>query len=174
MVAWPDWRKSMPRGFRPSPWRASVWACVAGALALVGCLERHELRPVLEAREVGEDFVFESAEARDAHPNRYSYEVEDAAFGPLPRIVLEPRIRLAITNNLEQLTEKTDLDGTVNNASGAFGPYVLGEMPTNPKTAVNTVTASTDGATTTGAAGNGLSAFSPCAQFPFKLCLCMT
>ena len=91
----------MPRGSRPRPWRASVRACVAGALVLAGCLKRHELRPALEAREVGEDFVFESAEARDAHPNRYSYEVEDAAFGPLPRIVLEPRIRLEITDNLD-------------------------------------------------------------------------
>lgn len=56
----------------------------------------------------------------------------------------------AITaNSLPQLTGKTKEDGTVD-ATGAFGPYILGELPLNPYTGKNTVSASTDGATTTG------------------------
>ena len=55
-----------------------------------------------------------------------------------------------ITNNaLPQLTSKTNADGTVN-ANGTYGPYILGEIPVNPFTNSNKVTASTDGATKTG------------------------
>ncbi len=43
---------------------------------------------------------------------------------------------------LEQMYSKTDADGTVNNASGAFGPYVAnGRMPDNPLNDSSYVTA---------------------------------
>jgi hypothetical protein len=64
-----------------------------------GCLPAYELRPVLREREVGSDFVFESAEERDARPSRYFYEVSERSFGRLPRIVLEPRLRIEMTDN---------------------------------------------------------------------------
>ena len=50
------------------------------------------------------------------------------------------------------LTGKTDVDGTAN-ASGAFGPYILGELPNNPLNNDNSVkvvasdTLSADGTT---------------------------
>lgn len=47
----------------------------------------------------------------------------------------------AITNNLEQLTTKTDLNGTVNAETGVYGPYILDELPNNPFTNLNTVAA---------------------------------
>ena len=51
---------------------------------------------------------------------------------------------------LTKLTVKTDLDGTVN-AAGAYGPYIVGgQVPDNPNTKSNTVTASTDGVLKTG------------------------
>src|SRR2546426_1981662 len=43
------------------------------------------------------------------------------------------------TTFTNQLINKTDLDGTVNAASGAFGPYVLGQLPANPYTNIRTV-----------------------------------
>jgi len=52
-------------------------------------------------------------------------------------------------STLPQLTGKSKEDGTLD-ASGAFGPYILGELPSNPYTGSNSVSASTDGATTTG------------------------
>jgi hypothetical protein len=69
--------------------------------AAAGCLAPHELRPLLAEREVGEDFIFESAEARELKPNRYIYTVEAHRFGPLPRIWLEPRVRFEIDDNRE-------------------------------------------------------------------------
>ena len=32
----------------------------------------------------------------------------------------------------EKLTHKTDIDGATNDASGLFGPYVVGQLPPNP------------------------------------------
>jgi type II secretion system protein G len=32
----------------------------------------------------------------------------------------------------EKLTHRTDIDGTTNDASGLFGPYVVGQLPPNP------------------------------------------
>ncbi len=52
--------------------------------------------------------------------------------------------------SLPQLTSKTDVDGTINNNSGEYGPYILEELPTNPFTNSNTVSASTDGSEKTG------------------------
>jgi hypothetical protein len=59
----------------------------------------YELRPLLEARETGGDLAYESAEERDAHPNRYFYDVPGSVFGPFPRILLEPRLRLEMGEN---------------------------------------------------------------------------
>jgi hypothetical protein len=73
--------------------------------AIGGCMAPYELRPLLEAREIGQDLVYESAEERDAHPNRYFYDVAGIDFGPLPRILFEPRLRLEISDN-------RDLDDT--------------------------------------------------------------
>lgn len=67
------------------------------ALAVCGCMEPYELRPLLEERETGEDLVYESAEERDAHPNRFFYDVPGSEFGPFPRILLEPRLRVEIS-----------------------------------------------------------------------------
>lgn len=51
---------------------------------------------------------------------------------------------------LTKLTIKTDLDGTVN-AAGAYGPYIVGgQMPDNPNTKSNAVTASVDGSVPAG------------------------
>ncbi len=33
---------------------------------------------------------------------------------------------------IDHLTKRTDLDNTVNEAAGKFGPYVLGQIPANP------------------------------------------
>ena len=59
----------------------------------------YELRPLLEARETGGDLAYESAEERDAHPSRYFYDVPGSVFGPFPRILLEPRLRLEMGEN---------------------------------------------------------------------------
>ncbi|MBX3413786.1 MAG: prepilin-type N-terminal cleavage/methylation domain-containing protein [Pirellulales bacterium] len=45
--------------------------------------------------------------------------------------------------NLSQLTGKTNADGTAN-ASGAFGPYLIGGVPFNPYNNSNTVTTTTN------------------------------
>ena len=51
---------------------------------------------------------------------------------------------------LTKLTVKTDLDGTLN-AAGAYGPYIVGgQVPDNPNTKSNAVTASVDGSTPAG------------------------
>lgn len=55
-----------------------------------------------------------------------------------------------VNGDLPQLTAKTDVDGTLNAASGEYGPYILEELPRNPFTGQNTVTASTTGAESTG------------------------
>jgi hypothetical protein len=62
----------------------------------------YELRPMFEDLEVpeGSDFTYESAEYRDDHPNRYFYEVEEDAFGRLPRIYIEFRGRAEMDDNL--------------------------------------------------------------------------
>ncbi len=78
--------------------------------AATGCLPLYELRPILVERETGTDFVFASPEARAEHPNRFSYEVKAASFGPLPRIVLEPRLRLEISDNLDLDAAVADTD----------------------------------------------------------------
>ncbi len=39
-----------------------------------------------------------------------------------------------------QLTQRTDLNGTVDAAAGAFGPYILGQLPANPFNNLRTVT----------------------------------
>jgi hypothetical protein len=73
-----------------------------------GCLPTYELRPILREREVGTDFVFDSAEDRDAHPSRYFYEVDERSFGRLPRIMLEPRLRVDMTDNLDLNSSTAD------------------------------------------------------------------
>ena len=102
------------RGTSPSgaPWRGPAGALAAAALAALaaGCLPAYELRPILREREVGSDFVFESAEERDVRPSRYFYEVSERSFGRLPRIVLEPRLRIEMTDNrdLDSVTIDTE------------------------------------------------------------------
>jgi prepilin-type N-terminal cleavage/methylation domain-containing protein len=39
-----------------------------------------------------------------------------------------------------QLTQRTDLNGTVDPAAGPFGPYVLGQLPANPYNNLRTIT----------------------------------
>jgi len=72
-------------------------------MLLQACVPAYELRPTLEALEVPKDadFIYESAEERERHPNRYFYEVPAASFGPLPRIVLEPRVRTELDENAD-------------------------------------------------------------------------
>jgi len=53
-------------------------------------------------------------------------------------------------NGLPELVSKTDVDGTINNTSGEYGPYILEELPRNPFTNSNTVSASTTGNEATG------------------------
>ncbi len=80
-----------------------IWLCS-------GCLPTYELRPILREREVGSDFVFESAEERDAHPSRYFYEVSERYFGKLPRIALETRLRVDMMDNLDLSAATTDTE----------------------------------------------------------------
>lgn len=63
----------------------------------------YELRPKLEARETPKDadFVYESAEERLTHPNRFFYDVPALSFGPLPRIMLESRLRTELDDNID-------------------------------------------------------------------------
>jgi prepilin-type N-terminal cleavage/methylation domain-containing protein len=67
--------------------------------------------------------------------------------GQYPDLVAKP----------QQLTSKTDADGTVNPTGGAFGPYILDQLPMNPfnnKNMVGTTTAtSASPPTPTGANG---------------------
>ncbi len=44
---------------------------------------------------------------------------------------------------LENLTKKTDVDGTVNESTGKYGPYIS-ELPANPWTGQNGVTEAAD------------------------------
>jgi len=79
--------------------RRTALACLAAyvaasVLTVAGCLRPHEIRPEIEAREVGQNYVFESEEARNLHPNRYFYATDTRLFGPFPRFWIEPRIRL--------------------------------------------------------------------------------
>lgn len=41
----------------------------------------------------------------------------------------------------DQMTKKTDADGTVNETSGKYGPYIQGTVPSNPYNSLNTITA---------------------------------
>lgn len=81
--------------------RSRAFHATAFAVTLAGCMPVHEIRPILREREVGSDFVFESAEERACHPGRYFYEVSERSFGRLPRIVLQPRLRLETSDNLD-------------------------------------------------------------------------
>jgi len=83
---------------------------VALAWVLGGCMPTHELRPILREREVGSDFVFASAEERNTHPSRYFYEVSERSFGKLPRIMLEPRLRVEMTDNLDLNNATSDTE----------------------------------------------------------------
>jgi hypothetical protein len=56
------------------------------------------------------------------------------------------------TNFVAQLTGKTDITGTVNATSGAFGPY-LNSLPANPFNTFSTVTAATTDSTPDGLTG---------------------
>lgn len=57
-------------------------------------------------------------------------------------------------NVVDQLTKKTDVDGAVNATSGAYGPYIQGQLPTNALNGLNTISvisaAPTTGDGTTG------------------------
>ena len=58
------------------------------------------------------------------------------------------------------MTKKTDIDGTVNIASGKYGPYVQAPIPQNPynnSNAIITYTASPTGTPPTGSADGGVS-----------------
>jgi general secretion pathway protein G len=60
----------------------------------------------------------------------------------------------------DQLTKKTNLDGSVNTASGLYGPYITGPVPQNPynnSNAVASYTASPTGTPPTGSADSGAS-----------------
>ena len=58
-----------------------------------------------------------------------------------------------------QLTSQTDKDGTVNAASGAYGPYLLEGFPVNPITnSAQVVVATSDAATALAGAGWGYDA----------------
>ena len=46
----------------------------------------------------------------------------------------------------EQMTKKTDADGTVNETSGKYGPYIQGSIPANPYNSLSTVTTGTGAA----------------------------
>ena len=52
-----------------------------------------------------------------------------------------------------QLLSRTNVDGTVNSASGAYGPYLIGQLPPNPFNNLRTVTVSTTNATADGTTG---------------------
>lgn len=45
---------------------------------------------------------------------------------------------------IEQMTKKTDADGTVNASSGKYGPYIQGSFPANPYNSLSTVTTAAD------------------------------
>ncbi len=60
----------------------------------------------------------------------------------------------------DQMTKKTDIDGTVNNSSGKYGPYFQAPIPQNPynnSNALVTYTASPTGTPPTGSADSGAS-----------------
>jgi general secretion pathway protein G len=60
----------------------------------------------------------------------------------------------------DQMTKKTDLDGTGNATGGKYGPYVTGQLPNNPYNNNNSVavyTATTLGAVPPGSADSGAS-----------------
>jgi len=60
----------------------------------------------------------------------------------------------------DQMTKKTNIDGTVNTASGIYGPYFQGLIPTNPYNNSNALvkyTASPTGTPPTGSADSGAS-----------------
>lgn len=110
---------------------ASSAAAIALATAsFAGCLPAYELRPIIREREVGSDFVFESAEERDTRPSRYFYEVNERSFGRLPRFILEPRLRLEITDNLDLDAATSDTEsraltrGRIHIDSGRWHEFV--------------------------------------------------
>ena len=51
----------------------------------------------------------------------------------------EGRLPTAVTLE-EKLTRRTDIDGTTNDASGKFGPYITGQLPPNPFNGERTIT----------------------------------
>jgi prepilin-type N-terminal cleavage/methylation domain-containing protein len=60
-----------------------------------------------------------------------------------------------VTDFADQMTGKTDVDGTVD-ASGAYGPYIQGEIPANPFTNTNDVVAvATEGTVPTAIVAGG-------------------
>jgi general secretion pathway protein G len=42
-----------------------------------------------------------------------------------------------------QMTKKTDIDGTVNESTGKYGPYIQGKIPMNPYSNLNGIVAGT-------------------------------
>lgn len=62
------------------------------------------------------------------------------------------------TTFANQMTKKTDVDGTVNTTSGAFGPY-LQSIPNNPFTNTNTIGTGAGGADTDAWAYDGAGGF---------------
>jgi len=64
------------------------------------------------------------------------------------------------TTFVDQMTKKTNIDGTVNNTSGLYGPYFQGLVPANPynnNSTLVTYTASPVGTPPTGSADSGAS-----------------
>jgi len=64
------------------------------------------------------------------------------------------------TTFADQMTKKTNVDGTVNATAGLYGPYFQGLVPANPykhSNALVTYTATTPGTPPTGSADSGAS-----------------
>lgn len=77
--------------------------------------------------------------------------------GNFPTLVSSGGTTGSTATNWDQLTEKTDVDGTVDNTAGKYGPY-LQQAPINPfedSSSVAAGTAGTGGTAPAGAAGTG-------------------
>jgi len=53
----------------------------------------------------------------------------------------------------DAMLKRTDIDGTVNETSGAYGPYFIGQLPPNPFNGLRTVRVETSDAAADGATG---------------------